>query len=127
MRGERNKLVFRLVEQPQLLLLGFQKGVCLAQVFFVLLAFRKIAGNFAKSNLPTVVVVEGGDDDTRPKPAAVFAYAPVFVFDAAKSVGDFEFFFGLLSRDILGGVKSRKVLADNFFGMVAFCFLGAPV
>ncbi len=68
-----------------------------------LAAFGDVAGDLGEADVPARVVVDGGDDDVGPEPAAVLADAPAFFFVVAFAQGDFEFVLGVAAGLVVGG------------------------
>src|SRR5690606_35932052 len=66
-----------------------------------------------------VVVIQSGDDDTRPEPRAILAYAPAFVLGAAMFARHREFRLRFPGAAIVGLVEHGGMPAENFHALVA--------
>jgi hypothetical protein len=84
-----------------------------------LLPFGDVAGNLGESEQLAIRVVDGIDDDERPKPASVLPHPPSFRAETPGLAGDPERLFREPGRAILRGVERRKMLADDLAGPIA--------
>src|SRR4051812_46224584 len=108
-------------------LLGFRKLLLHAlQLELGLAPLGDVAGDLGKADQPAVFL-DGVDDDAGPEERAVLADTPAFLLIAAVLPGNSERPRGLAVGLVGGGVKPRKMLADDFLRQVALDALPADV
>src|SRR5882724_8285616 len=83
--------------------------------------------DFPKPDQFAGVVANGSDDHTGPKPGAVLADAPAFIFEASFLGRHLEFPLRFATLQICGRVKTRKMLADNLRALISLDTLCAVV
>ena len=101
--------------------LGIEKR--LLGIFFV----GHVAGDLREADQTAMLVVDAIDDDARPEARAVLPNAPAFTFELAFGARDFKHSRGHTGLPVLIGVKGRKMLPDDLFGLEALDALRAGI
>jgi len=83
----------------------------------------EVARHLGEPAQRAAVIVQGGDHDVGPEPAAVLAHPPALLLEAAVAARAAQFLIRPAARGDLGRIEHREVPADDFRGLVA---LGLP-
>src|SRR5215469_7465705 len=90
-------------------------------------SLRKISSYLAEADQLSRFIVDRGDDHVRPEAGPVVAYAPTFIFESAFLGGHFQFPLRLACPQVLLGIETREVGADNLRSLVALDAFCSPV
>src|SRR5437868_7103751 len=76
-------------------------------------SFCDVASNFSETDEAPDFIPDGGNDHVSPKPRAVFADAPAFIFESSLASCDLELHFWLARPFVFFGVENREILSDD--------------
>src|SRR4029077_9526928 len=82
-------------------------------------AFRHVTDYLAKPDEFAVLVAQRGDDDARPKTAAVLAHSPRLLLVSSPLPGYVEFSFRVVPGLRVARMKHANVLTQDFLSSVA--------
>jgi hypothetical protein len=98
-----------------------------AQRILGLLALGDVAGDLGEAQQRAFLVVDRIDHDVGPEARAVLAHAPGLGLVLALRQGGFQGKLGHAGVLVLGRIEARKMLAQDFLGLVTLETVGAGV
>ncbi len=95
-----------------------------AQRLLILFFLRDVARDFDETPQLPLLVANSRDDQVRPEPRAVLAYAPAFLLVAPGPARLSQHFRRMAPGHVLRRIKTGKMFPDNLAGLVTLDPLG---